>query len=113
MIILLIVSHLLWSGAVFALWSVGGVIETPSAWVSGSFIALQLYAAAQLLLPALLLHPEERSRGFYVFWGISLLLSIWLINQLNPNGLWLPLLTVIKSGLLLLIATLTGAALAR
>jgi hypothetical protein len=40
-------------------------------------------------------------------------LSIWLINQLAPIGVWLPLLSVIKSGLLLLVATITGAAMAR
>ncbi len=113
LILLLIASHLVWSCAVFGLWSSGRLLETPSAWWSAVFIALQLYAAAQLLLPALLLHPEERSRGFYFFWGGSLLLSIWLINQLAPTGAWLPVLTVIKSGLLLLVATVTGAALAR
>ena len=113
MILLLVVSHLLWSCAVFGLWSSGRLIETSSPWWSGGFIALQLYAAAQLLLPALLLHPEERSRGFYLFWGGALLLSIWLINQLTPAGVSLPVLTLIKPALLLLIATLTGAALAR
>jgi hypothetical protein len=50
---------------------------------------------------------------FYLFWGITLLLSIWLINQLTPVNHWLPLLNLIKSSLLLLVATLTGAALAR
>ncbi len=110
---LLIASHMLWSCAVFGLGSIGGLIETVAPWLSGVFIALQLYAAAQLLLPALLLHPEERSRGFYLFWGMTLMLSIWLINQLPTSGGWQPLLAGIKSGLLLLVATLIGAALAR
>ncbi|MCD6526349.1 MAG: hypothetical protein J7K75_05105 [Desulfuromonas sp.] len=113
LILVLIGSHLLWCGAIFALWSSGRLIDTAGPWLSGAFIALQLFAAAQLLLPALLLHPEQRSRGFYLFWGFTLLLSIWLINQLPMTGVWLPVLAVIKSGLLLLIATLTGAALAR
>lgn len=113
LILLLIAGHLLWSGAIFGLWSTGRLIETAVPWWSGGFIALQLYAAAQLLLPALLLHPEERTRGFYLFWGITLALSIWLINQLTPVGDWQPLLTVIKSGQLLLVATVIGAALAR
>ncbi len=39
--------------------------------------------------------------------------SIWLINQLPPDGFWQSLLAVIKSGLLLLVGTLIGAALAR
>lgn len=113
LILWLVASHLLWSCAVFGLRSGGQLINETTAWWSGGFIALQLFAAAQLLLPALLLHPEERNRSFYVFWGITLILSIWLINQLTPAASWQPLLTVIKSGLLLFVATLTGAALAR
>ncbi|MGK2945116.1 MAG: hypothetical protein ACSLFC_10315 [Desulfuromonadales bacterium] len=113
MLFLLIASHLLWSCAVFGLWSTGRLIETDSLWWSGIFIALQLYAAAQLLLPVLLLHPEERSRGFYLFWGLSLAVFIWLINQFSPSGTWQPLLVVVKSGLLLLVATFVGAAIAR
>jgi len=113
LILLLIASHMLWSCAILALWSAGGGIKAASPWWSAGFIALQLYAAAQLMLPALLLHAEKRSRSFYLFWGIALLLSIWLINQLPLVGGWQPLLAVIKSGLLLLVATLIGAALAR
>jgi len=59
-----------------------------------------------------LLQEEKRSRGFYLFWGATLLLSIWLINQLPTSTLQQPL-TAIKSGLLMLVATLIGAALAR
>ena len=113
LILLLVASHLLWSVAVFGLWSTGRLIEATAPWWSGAFVALQLYAAAQLLLPALLMHPEQRSRGFYLFWGTTLALSIWLINQLTPVVAWQPLLAVVKSGLLLLAATIIGAALAR
>ena len=113
MIFLLIASHLLWSCAVIGLWSSGRLIESVLPWWSVGFIALQLYAAAQLLLPALLLHPEERNRSFYFFWGVVLALCVWLINQFAPVGDWLPLLLAVKSSLLLLIATITGAAMAR
>lgn len=112
-ILLLVASHLVWSCAIIGLWSLGRLIEITSPFLSVLFVALQLYAAAQLLLPALLLRPEERNRGFYLFWCVALLSSIWLINQLAPIGLWLPILTAAKSGLLLLVATVTGAALAR
>lgn len=113
LIYLLAASHLLWSGSIYGLWLiVKGNGVALQLW-SGGIIALQLYAAAQLLLPALLLHPEERTRSFYIFWAATLALSIWLINQLSVTNNWLPLLTAIKSGLLLLIATLVGASLAR
>lgn len=113
MISLLIASHILWSAAIFGLWAGGRLLTTPLPWWSIAFIALQLFGAAQLLLPALLLHPEERTRSFYIFWGIFLGLTIWLLNQLPASGPWLHLLTALKSGLLLLAATVTGAALAR
>ncbi len=113
LILLLISSHLLWSCVLLGLWTTGGQIEATAPWMTGVFMALQLYAAAQLLLPALMLKPEVRNRSFYLFWGVVLAASIWLINQLSPVEGWLPLLTVIKSGLLLLIATFIGAVLAR
>lgn len=113
LILLLIAGHLLWSAAILALGWSGSRLEAALPWWSGVFIALQLFAAAQLLLPALLLHPEARSRGFYLLWGLTLGLSIWLLNQLPPVGAWQQLLTALKSGLLLLVATLTGTALAR
>lgn len=113
LLLLLIASHLLWSCALFGLWSTGQLLEAVPAWVAAGFVALQLYAAAQLLLPVLLLHPEERNRGFYLFWGMTLAASVWSINQLTPGGDWQPLLAVLKSGLLLLVATLIGAAMAR
>lgn len=113
LILLLIAGHLLWSGAIYGLWAVGRLIETATPWLAVGFLALQLCAAAQLLLPVLLLQPEERNRGFYLFWGLILVSSIWLINQIPPDGSWQSLLAVVKSGLLLLVATLIGAALAR
>lgn len=112
-ILLLIAGHLLWSCALFALGLSGRLLETAGPWWSGAFIALQLYAASQLLLPALLLHPEARSRAFYLFWALSLALMIWLLNQLSAHGAWQELLTSLKSGLLLLVATVTAGALAR
>jgi hypothetical protein len=112
-ILLLIASHLLWSAAILALGWSGSRLEAALPWWSGVFIALQLFAAAQLLLPALGFMAEDRSRGFYLFWGFLLALSIWLVNQWSSVGIWEPLLTAVKSGLLLLVATLIGAALAR
>jgi len=113
MIFLLIASHLVWCCALFGLWSAGRLIGTVSPWWSGIFLALQLYTAAQLLLPALLIHPEDRNRGFYLFWGLTLALSVWLLHQLNLTNTWQPLLDSSKSALLLLVATVTGAAMAR
>ncbi len=101
--------HLLWSGFIFILWLIGQSMPTPHPFWSGCFLLLQLFAAAQLLLPVLLLQPEDRSRGFYLFWAFILLAAIWLLNQL-PSP---PPLAVLKSGLLLLVATLIGAALSR
>jgi len=113
MILLLLASHLIWCCAVLGLWFGGRIIQAPSVWWSALFIAVQLFFAAQLLLPTLLLHPEERSRGFYLLWGGLLLLAIWLVNLLEPVGDPAPVLAVFKSGLLLLVATVTGAAMAR
>jgi len=113
MLALLILSHLVWSGVLLACWAFGQLLGEAPAWWSLVFVALQLFVAAQLLLPALRLHPEERGRVFYLFWGISLLAGIWLLNQLSlPLGC-LPLLESLKSGLLMLTATLAGAAMAR
>ncbi|MDO9080815.1 MAG: hypothetical protein Q7U44_08430, partial [Desulfuromonadales bacterium] len=113
LLLLLAASHLLWSVAIFGLWASGQLFTAALPWWSGVFIALQLYAAAQLLLPALLLHPEARHRSFYLFWGVTLALVIWLLNQLPASGIGQQLLTALKSGALLLIATITAGALAR
>ena len=113
MILLLIASHLVWGCSLIGFWSTGRLFETASLLWSGFYLALQLYAAAQLLLPALLIHPENRNRGFYLFWGIVLLLCVWLLQQLSPTITWQPLLNAFQSALLLLVATVTGAAMAR
>jgi len=112
-ILLLIISHLVWAFALVGCWSSGRLFETvPPIWY-GLFLAFQLYAAAQLLLPALLLHPEKRNRGFYLFWGGTLMLSVWLLSQVNATAMWQPLMNSFRSALLLLVATVTGAAMAR
>jgi hypothetical protein len=113
LIFMLIASHVLWSGVVLGLWATGLVLAVVTPWWSATFIAVQLFAAVQLLLPALLLQPEQRSRSFYLFWAGALVLSVWAANQFTPSGIWMPLLTVFKSALLLLVGTLVGTALAR
>jgi hypothetical protein len=40
-------------------------------------------------------------------------LSVWLLHQLSPTTAWQPLFSSFQSALLLLVATLTGAAMAR
>jgi len=111
-ILFLVAGHLLWSGGVVTLGFAGRSIEA-SPWWSILFLVLQLYAATQLFLPTLLMHPEERTRSFYFFWGALLAASIWLINQLALPELWQLPLSTLKSGLLLLTATVIGTALAR
>ncbi len=111
-ILLLISGYFLWSAAIFGLSLIGTKTSGNTNWWSTPFLVLQLYTAAQLLFPAVLLQEEKRSRSFYLFWGITLLLSIWLINQIPTTILQQPLMAI-KSGLLMLIATLIGAALAR
>jgi hypothetical protein len=113
MIFLLIASHLVWGCALIGFWSTGRLFATASLLWSGLYLALQLFAAAQLLLPALLIHPEERNRGFYLFWAIVLLLTVWLLQQLSPTTTWQPLLNAFQTALLLLVATVTGSAMAR
>ncbi len=113
MIFLLIASHLVWGLALIGFWSTGRLFETASLLWSGLYLAFQLYAAAQLLLPVLLIHPEDRNRGFYLFWGIVLLLSVWSLQQLSATTTWQPLLNAFQSALLLLVASVTGAAMAR
>lgn len=113
LILLLVAGHLLWSAAIVAMVLAGRTMAAPSPWWSAIFMTLQLFAAAQLLLPVLLLHPEERSRRFYLFWGLALALTIWLLNLLPATGSWQLPLTALRSGVLLLTATVTGSALAR
>jgi len=113
MILLLFTGHLLWSGSVLAVMLVADLFNITAPWTSGALVALQLFAAAQLVLPALLLQPEPRRRSFYLFWGVVLAFSVWFLNQLTPTGIALAILTALRSGLLLLVATLVGVALAR
>ena len=75
LIFIMLCCHLTWGALVMMLWSFGNLFQPVSSIWAGIFAALQLYAAAQLILPALLLHPEERSRGFYLFWGGLLALA--------------------------------------
>jgi hypothetical protein len=105
--------HLLWGCVLMGFWAIGQPIGTAAPWWSVGFVALQLYAAAQLLLPALLMQPETRTRGFYLFWLSIMILFLWLINQIPAVGIWQLPLSGIKSSLLLLIGTLIGTALAR
>lgn len=109
----LVIGCLIWSFVVYGLWCGGQLLEPVSPLWTGTFVVLQVYAAAQLILPALLFQAEERTRAFYYFWGVVLALGIWLGNQVSISGVWQPLLEALKSGLLLLIAILAGAVLAR
>ena len=111
-ILFLFAGHLLWSCALLGLGIAGRELTASPGW-SVLFLVLQFHAATQLLLPTLQMHPEERTRSFYFFWGTLLGGGIWLINQLTPSDAWLPLLAALKSGLLLLTATVIGTALAR
>jgi hypothetical protein len=112
LILLLSAGHLLWSCLLFGLCATASLLPSGSPWLSAGFVAVQFYAAAQLLLPALLFEPQPRQRGFYLVWGGCLAVSIWLLNQLVPTNDY-ALLAALKSGLLLLTATFIGAALAR
>ena len=113
LILLLFASHLVWCWAVIGLWATGQLSGANLALWSTVFLAMQLYIAAQLILPALLLHPEERSRGFYLFWGGALSLLLWLVHLLPSHGPWQVAVMAFKSAMLLLVATFIGAALAR
>lgn len=105
--------HLLWGCALMIFWALGQPINPAAPWWSAGFVALQLYAAAQLLLPALLIQREDRTRGFYLFWFSVMISILWLINQIPAIGTWQLPLIGIRSGLLLLIGTFIGTALAR
>ncbi|WP_029912469.1 hypothetical protein [Pelobacter seleniigenes] len=113
LILLLITGHLLWSGLVVSLHYAGMLVTKSGPWWDFGFIAVQLFAAAQLLLPALLLEPAERQRGFYLFWGTALAVLTWSFSQLPAVDDWQPLLNAGKAGFLLLTATLIGTVLAQ
>jgi len=105
----LILGHLLWSGVVLGLWLLGGPLKPVHPLWTVVATALQLYLATQLLVLVLRYQPENRSRGYYLFWGALLVAIIWLLNQVPTH----PILTAVNSGALLLIATLIGSTLAR
>ncbi|MBD1401070.1 hypothetical protein [Pelovirga terrestris] len=113
LLILLIGGWFLWSGAVAGLWLLSRQLSSPSYWWSAAFIFVQLYLAVQMLLPALLLEPEQRTRGFYLFWLVGLASLIRLAHQLPVGGFWEPLIDAFKTGLLLFSGTLVGIILAR
>ncbi|MFO7765730.1 MAG: hypothetical protein R6V33_04800 [Pelovirga sp.] len=113
MLLLLVGGWLVWGGTVAALALVSRQLAPGPFWWSAAFIFVQLYLAVQLLLPALLLEPEQRTRGFYLFWLAGLILLVWVVHQLPEEGSWSVLLAACKSGLLLFIGTLIGIALAR
>ena len=108
----LTLGHLLLCVLILLFWAVGRQLDANLQWLSAAFIGLQLYLATQLLLPALQLRVEERSRLFYLFWGTLLCLLIWLTGQLPATG-DPPLFSAFKSSFLLFVATLIGATLAR
>lgn len=112
LILLLAIVHLLWSLTAYLLWQSGQFFDTKQPLWSSVFIALQLFIAAQLLLPMMRFQPEHRSRSFYLFWGLFLLALIWGSNQIPVASGWESLASAVKSGLLLFVATLIGAGLA-
>jgi hypothetical protein len=109
----LLVGHLLWSLSLLVIFIFVRNMENTSAVLSVGLMALQLYFAGHLIFPVLRLQPENRSRGFYVFWGLVLALLIWIVHQLSLNGPWQLFLNAIQAGLLLMTGTIVGAALAR
>jgi len=113
LIALLFGCHVTWGALVILLWALGHLFPVSGPLWAAGFAAAQVYAAAQLILPALLLHPEQRSRSFYLFWAAVLILTIWLVNLVPVSPAGAPVLPAIQSALLLLVATIIGAAMAR
>ncbi|MEJ2525010.1 MAG: hypothetical protein P8Y73_05515 [Desulfuromonadales bacterium] len=111
-ILTLFLSHLVWGCVVIGLWAFGQLLPMRPGW-SLLFIGLQFYTASQLILAALRLQPEVRSRGFYLIWGLIMITGVWLINRIAPEGGWLLPVAVSRSAVLLLVGTFIGAALAR
>jgi len=109
----LLIGHLLWSLSLLVIFVFVRKVENTSPVWSFGLMILQLYFAGLLIFPVLRLQSENRSRGFYLFWGIILALLIWMFHQLSLNGSWQSLLNAIQSGLLLMTGTIVGAALAR
>ncbi|PLY00781.1 MAG: hypothetical protein C0622_08300 [Desulfuromonas sp.] len=112
-LLLLIGVHALWGVGAAALSYTARLFDSHTPGWSAAFLLVQLLAATQLLIPLLQLQEEERSRGFYLFWGIVLGVGIWLANLAPVPQLLTPLADALKSALLLLTAALVGATLAR
>jgi len=103
---------LLWSGTLVGLWLAIEFLQMTAIGWSEVFVLVQLYLAAQIILPAIQLQPEKRNRGFYLFWLLLLVALIWLVNRLSVAEPRL-LVSALASGLLLFTGTLVGVALAR
>ena len=92
-----------WAGRSFA----------PSPILSAGWLAVQLYAAGRLFIPAQALEPVPRQRFFYLFWMLILVASNGCLFYLFPyadSNVWA---AALKSALLLLSGTLVGVVLAR
>ena len=103
---------ILWSGVPAGLWFAAERFSLTSFWWPAVFVLAQLYLAAQTIVPVLLLEPEHRSRGFYLFWLLGLVGLIWLANRQPVVDSW-SLSGAPASGLLLFTGALIGVALAR
>lgn len=103
---------LLWSCVPPFLWMVAEYFGVISPWWPALFVFGQLFLAVQTIVPALLLEPEHRTRGFYLFWLLGLTALVWLINQVSIGELRL-LSDALASATLLFAGTLVGVALAR
>ncbi len=95
-----------------ALWFAAERFSLTSVWWPALFVFVQLYLAAQTLVPVLFMESEKRSRGFYLFWVLVLGGLVWLVNQLAVIDAW-PLSESLASGVLLFSGSLIGIALAR
>jgi len=113
MILLLVACQFVWLFLIFGLWAVGNIVTDWHPVWPFLFLALQIYAASQLILPVLMMVPEQRSRLFYLSWAVLLSLAIWGASQIKLSCTFAPLWETFRSSLLLLAATITGAALAR
>jgi len=112
LILALCCSALLWSLLVLLAWWGGRPVVANPVWGS-VWSALQMYAAAQIMVPALLFTAEQRSRFFYFFWVLVLILVSLVLRHVFLEGGWSVLLEAVKSGILILTGTLVGTVLAR
>ncbi len=105
--------HLLWALSVYGLFLLVRPLHPATSTWSLLLLTGQLLLGAQLLLPLTRLQPEDRGRGFYLFWGTVLLGTIWLANRLLFPAPWGVPAAALKSALLLFSGSIVGAALAR